>query len=173
MDSITAERIQTLLPHLNERQKRLFLAIEAKGLGYGGVKKIHDLTGTSKTTIIQGKKDLTKKETEIKPGRTRKNGGGRKPTSHKHNNIKEKIQTIIENQTYKDPEKTLTWTTKSLRNIQETLQTQNITVSYVTIGNLLKEMGYSLQLNQKKLQIGTHTQIATTNFNLSITKAAS
>ena len=39
MDNITAERIQTLLPHLNERQKRLFLGIEAKGLGYGGVKK--------------------------------------------------------------------------------------------------------------------------------------
>ena len=153
MDSVTAERIQTLLPHLDERQKRLFLGIEAKGLGYGGVKEVHDLTGVSKTTIIQGKKDI-EKGAELEPGRTRKGGGGRKSVLNKHSGIKEKIEAIVEEETYGDPEKTLAWTTKSLRNIQEALQSDSVEVSHVTIGSLLKEMDYSLQLNQKNLQVG-------------------
>ena len=154
MDSVTAERIQTLLPHLDERQRRLFLGIEAKGLGYGGVKEIHELTGVSKTTIIQGKKDIGR-GSEVELGRTRKGGGGRKPVTTKHSDIKEKIQVIVDDETYGDPEKTLAWTTKSLRNIQESLQAADIDISYVTIGNLLKEMDYSLQLNQKNLQVGS------------------
>ena len=32
--------LKKLLPNLNEQQRRLFLAFEAKRLGYGGVSKI-------------------------------------------------------------------------------------------------------------------------------------
>jgi len=154
LDSVTVARIQTLLPYLDERQKRLFLGIEAKGLGYGGVKEVHELTGVSKTTIIQGKKDI-EAASEVESGRTRKGGGGRKSVLDIHSDIKEKIQAIVEDETYGDPGKTLTWTTKSLRNIQEALQFRGIYVSYVTVGGLLKEMEYSLQLNQKNLQVGS------------------
>jgi hypothetical protein len=47
-----------MLPLLNEKQRRLYLAAEAQSLGYGGLKAIHDLTGTSMTTIIKGQKEL-------------------------------------------------------------------------------------------------------------------
>jgi len=153
MDSTTADRILTMLPLLDERQKRLFLGVEAKGLGYGGVQQIHELTGVSKTTIIQGKKDI-ENGSEMEPGRSRKSGGGRKSASDNYSSLKERIKAIIEDKTYGDPEKTLTWTTKSLRNIHEVLLAEGIEVSHVTIGNLLKEMGYSLQMNQKMLQVG-------------------
>jgi transposase len=154
MDNITANRILTILPFLDERQKRLFLGVEAKALGHGGVKQIYELTGASMTTIIQGKKDL-ENGIDIEPGRIRKSGGGRKSAPDNYCNLKEKIKAIVEDATYGDPEKTLSWTTKSLRNIHEILLADGIEVSHVTIGGILKEMGYSLQMNQKMLQAGT------------------
>jgi len=142
-----------MLPILNERQKRVFLAAEAESIGYGGVKAIHELTGVSMTTIIQGKKDLEHVE-EMDKRRIRRSGGGRKPVTKKYTDVKEKIEKVVEAETFGNPEAVLLWTTKSLRNIQETLATNGIEVSHVTIGNLLKELDYNLQMNQKMLQAG-------------------
>jgi transposase len=65
-----------MLPLLDEKQKRIYLATEAKGLGYGGIKAVHEITGVSMTTIIKGKKEL--QEGNIEQNRIRKSGGGRK-----------------------------------------------------------------------------------------------
>ena len=139
MDSIIATRITRMLPILNERQKRIFLAAEAESLGHGGVKAIHKLTDVSMTTIIQGKKELTKGE-GLDKGRVRKSGGGRKPVTEKYVDIRKEIEKIVGSETFGNPEAVLLWTTKSLRNIQEALQKSGIKVSHVTIGNLLKEV---------------------------------
>jgi len=77
MDSIAENRITRILPLLDEKQKRIYLA---EGLGYGGIKAIHELTGMSKTTIIRGKKEL--QEGALEQSRVRKCGGGRKATIH-------------------------------------------------------------------------------------------
>jgi DNA-binding MurR/RpiR family transcriptional regulator len=58
LDKKTEKRITVMLPILNEKQRRLYLAEEAEGLGFGGVKTISELTGMSPTTIIAGKKGL-------------------------------------------------------------------------------------------------------------------
>jgi hypothetical protein len=58
MDSTTENRIMTLLPFLDEKQRRLYLAAEVESIGFGGLKAIHELTGVSKKTIIRGKKEL-------------------------------------------------------------------------------------------------------------------
>lgn len=44
-----------LSPHLNERQRRLLVAIEAESCGRGGVTFIPKLTGVSRSTIIIGR----------------------------------------------------------------------------------------------------------------------
>jgi hypothetical protein len=56
--------------------------------------------------------------------------------------------------TYGDPENPLRWTTKSLRNLSEELGRQGFGIGHVKVGHLLKELGYSLQQNQKALQVG-------------------
>jgi len=47
-DSNLTEKLRSILPYLNERQQRLGLAAEARGLGYGGVThqlmELHHLT---------------------------------------------------------------------------------------------------------------------------------
>jgi len=51
-------RISTLLPEKNERQRRLFLAAEAKAIGYGRIIKVSRLSNVSRVTITQGLNEL-------------------------------------------------------------------------------------------------------------------
>jgi hypothetical protein len=46
--------------HSDKKQKRIYLAAEAEGLGHGGLKAVHELTGVSQTTIITKKKNCGK-----------------------------------------------------------------------------------------------------------------
>ena len=154
MNSANEERIMKILPILNEKQRRLYLGAEAESLGYGGVKEIHELTGMSMTTIIRGKTEL-KLGKGVNTDNVRDTGGGRKATSKKFINVKEEIEKIVTNRTFGNPENVIFWTTKSLRKIREALEDQSIFISHETIAGLLKEMGYSLQLNQKMIQAGT------------------
>ena len=62
---------------LNERQKRHFLALEAKSLDYGGVTLLSKEFKVSRTTIHQGLKEIISDE-EFSGERIRKEGGGRK-----------------------------------------------------------------------------------------------
>jgi transposase len=142
----------TMLPLLNEKQRRLYLATEATGLGYGGLMAVHELTGISVTTIRKGKKEL--QERKVEQDRVRKSGGGRKTIVQKYGNIQGEIERIIDDSTLGNPENTLLWTTKSLRNIEKVLNEKGFNVSHDTISNLLRDMGYSLQQNQKMLQVG-------------------
>jgi hypothetical protein len=49
-----AARFEVLLPHLNERQQRLALAVEARLLGHGGVRAVAQVAGVSETTVRKG-----------------------------------------------------------------------------------------------------------------------
>ena len=51
-------RIATMLPELNERQRRLYLATEAKAIGYGGVTRVSRISGISRVTINLGLNEL-------------------------------------------------------------------------------------------------------------------
>ena len=53
------EKVTALLPYLNERQRRLFLAVEARALGHGGVARVARAAGVSRPTIQQGLRELT------------------------------------------------------------------------------------------------------------------
>ena len=58
MDYETIRRINSVLPHLDERQKRIYLAAEAEALGRGGAKEISKIFGIHQNTLTAGKKDL-------------------------------------------------------------------------------------------------------------------
>ena len=132
MDSISGNRIKTMLPLLDEKQKRIYLATEAESLGFGGLKAVHKLTGVSMTTIIRGKKEL--QEGNLDHSRIRKSGGGRKTIEQKYSNIQDEIEQIIGSSTSGNPENILLWTTKSLRNIERALGEKGFDISHDTIG---------------------------------------
>lgn len=65
------------------------------------------------------------------------------------------ILQIIDGSTYGNPEKVLSYTTMSLRTIQEKLaENYNEIISFRSIGTILEKLGYSKQANQKMLQVG-------------------
>lgn len=90
-------------------------------------------------------------------GRTRRKGAGRRPFVEHHPDVIKAIEKIIDGQTYGDPSKMLHWVPQSmsLRKIEAILIDEyGIQVSYVKVSQLLTDMGYSKQVNQKMLQAG-------------------
>jgi hypothetical protein len=71
-------RLADLLPRLNERDRRLALATEAKSWGYGGITAVNRATGVSRKTIQRGMIELSDDSVEGGFGRVRASGGGRK-----------------------------------------------------------------------------------------------
>ena len=71
-----------MLPHLDERLRRMYLASEAENLGRGGAKEISESFGIHPNTLTAGKKDLHARDVlttdDGKFYRTRRKGGGRK-----------------------------------------------------------------------------------------------
>ncbi len=149
------------MPMLSENQRRRFLALEAIALGHGGIQAISKLTGASRSTITIGIKELAEAISDPKArtssagmGRVRSKGAGRKRVEETNLGIKEALEALVSESTIGNPENPLCWTTKSLRNLQKELESQGYQISHVKIGDLLKDLGYSLQLNQKALQVG-------------------
>jgi hypothetical protein len=72
-----AQRKAAMLPHLDERQRRLFAAAEAKAAGHGGIAAVSRVTRLAASTIGRGLKDLEASE-PLSRGGIRRLGGGRK-----------------------------------------------------------------------------------------------
>ncbi len=161
IDESTKNRISKVVPLLTESQRRKYLGLEAVSLGHGGVQEISRLTGASRTTISQGIKELEDlvSDPKAKSGtngemRVRKSGGGRKSILKTNPELLEALQRFVDSTTIGNPENPLRWTTKSLRNLQEGLKEQGYIISHVKVGQLLEQLGYSLQMNKKCLQVG-------------------
>ena len=140
----------------DEKSKRILLSKAADVYGYGGKAHIVALTGTTYPTLIAGKADSENDEV-ISSNRIRKEGGGRKPITEMFPGITDIIEQIIDGNTYGDPSKELHWvaSTLSLRKISDILDVEHsISISYVKVSQLLTEMGYSKQVNQKMEQLG-------------------
>lgn len=155
--------LNTIIPILDEYQKRVLLGSVASALGYGGKAFVKNITGSSKDTIRNGvaeSKEITQKISDNQavshPERIRKPGGGRKSAKEKNPSLYDKIEKIInrDGDTYGDPEKPLRWTTWSLRKIADKLSEDGIAVSQNIVSRALDELGYSKQQNQKMQQVG-------------------
>ena len=154
---IIIEKMREFLPYLNEEQSRLYAASESKALGRGGKHLIEKALGISHNTINQGIVELESAKTGFvtKPqSRQRKEGGGRKKTIT--NEIWEVIKSFIMPYTRGEPESSLQWVSKSLRNIESALKEKNISASYRIIGEALKANGFSLQSNRKRFEGSSH-----------------
>jgi len=149
-------RIKTMLPELNERQRRLFLAAEAKTIGYGGISKVSKISGVSRVTITEGIYELENDTgNNIDLIQCRRRGGGRKPVEEKQPGIIEALKELVEAHTSGDPMALLMWTSKSVRNLSAALSEKGYTASHVLVSNLLKDMGYTLQADRKDITINT------------------
>lgn len=149
-------RLADLLPRLNERDRRLALATEAKSWGRGGITAVHQATGASRTTIRRGMTELADNSAERSPDRVRAPGGGRKKSEVANPELVDVLDGLIEPETRGDPESPLRWTTKSTRHLAAELSGMGHSVSHDVVAKILHSLLYSLQGTRKKLEGSQH-----------------
>ena len=142
------KRFASLCPHLNERERRLYAAAEARAAGYGGIAAVSAATGIAASTIGRGLKELTTPET-LKPDRTRRPGGGRKLLVAKDATLLDDLLALVEPSERGDPMSPLRWTCKSLSQLAAALVAQGHRIGRTVVGELLHQQKFSLQANRK------------------------
>ena len=150
------EKISLMLPLLNEKQRRIYLASEAIAIGWGGITEISKASGVSRSVIAAGVKDIKSGSADVLSADApiRRKGAGRKPITEKQPGIKEALDNLVCGSTFGDPMSPLRWTTKSIRTLADELVAKGFKIGYRKVAYLLEEMGYSLQMNQKMNQVG-------------------
>lgn len=145
-------RVEAVLPTLNEYQRRRYLSAEAKAIGHGGISLVSRVSGVSRATLTDGLKEIEDPSAHtMTAGRSRKSGGGRKTVWEKNPEILTVLEELVCAHTKGDPERSLLWTNKSLRNLEKSLKTRGFQVCYRVVGKMLEMLGYGLQADKKTL----------------------
>lgn len=155
------KKYEGLIHEFDERSRRLWAATEASALGHGGVAAVSRATGLSEGTIRSGRRELleNKRRTATKASysrRVRQAGAGRKGVTEHDPDLVGALDALVEPTTRGDPMSSLRWTAKSTRNLAEELARQGHEVSHTKVGQLLREMDYSLQSTRKKKEGTSH-----------------
>ena len=151
---VLAAKFAVIFPHLDERQRRLLMAAEARALGHGGIRLVARAAGVREATVSLGVDEL---EAGAEPlGRARRPGGGRKRAADADPGLCPALLALVEPEERGDPMSPLRWTTKSTRNLAGELTRQGHKVSADTVGDLLREEGFSLQGNAKTIEGKRH-----------------
>ncbi len=153
-EAAIGERFRALAAELNERQRRLWAAAEARSAGYGGISAVVRATGISESTVLRGLADLDSGEVPV-PGRVRRHPG-RVPILEREPGLEEDLKRLIDPVTRGDPESPLWWTSKSGANLAQALREMGHDVVERTVLRLLKAKGYSLQANKKTREGAQH-----------------
>ena len=149
------KKYRTLLPTFSERMRRLWAGTEARALGHGGVAILTRATGLARNTIVRGLKEMDV-DAPLDPGCVRHGGAGRKRKAVLNPSLKDALERLVEPVTRGDPESPLRWTSKSTRVLARELKSGGYSVSHVLVADLLHEMEYSLQANQKTMEGTSH-----------------
>jgi hypothetical protein len=149
-----AAKFGDILPHLDERQRRLLLGAEARALGHGGIRLVAAAAGAGEATVSLGVAEL---ESGAEPlGRARRAGGGRKRAAETDPGLVPALLALVEPDERGDPESPLRWTVKSTRALAAGLTAQGRKVSADTVHQLLRSQGFSLQANAKTIEGKQH-----------------
>ncbi len=149
-----AAKFEAIMPHLDERQRRLTIGAEAQSLGHDGIRAVARAAGVREATVSAGVRELSCGEAPL--GRVRRPGAGRRRVVDLNPAVREALLTLVEPDVRGDPMSPLRWTTKSTRKLAEQLTRQGHRISADTVGDLLREEGFSLQSNAKTLEGKQH-----------------
>jgi hypothetical protein len=153
-EGMLAAKFGVILPFLDERQRRLALAAEARMLGHGGIRLVARAAGVSEVTVSSGVAEL--EAGGQPPGRVRRPGGGRKRAAESDPGLVPALLALVEPEERGDPCSPLRWTVKSTRVLAGELTRQGHQVSADTVAGLLQGEGFSLQANAKTIEGRRH-----------------
>ncbi len=148
-------KYENLTDDLDERARRRWAAVEAISLGRGGIAAVAKATGISDRTIRNGIREMREGDTPP-AGRQRRVGAGRKAANQRYPGLLDALERLVEPTTRGDPQSPLKWTCKSTRELSRELKNLGYPISHSTVARLLKDAGYSLQSNCKKIEGKQH-----------------
>lgn len=105
MDTVAeslVRRYDHVAPHLSERQRRLWLGVEVRELGRGGVGVVADAVQVSPDTVRRGRDELDDPQ-PLEVGRSRAAGGGRKRAEELQPGLVAALDTLVEPESRGDP----------------------------------------------------------------------
>jgi hypothetical protein len=85
-----AAKFEAILPHLDERQRRLLIGAEAWSIGHGGIRLVARAAGVREATVSAGVKELESGQAPL--GRVRRPGGDRKRIVDLNPAVREALQ---------------------------------------------------------------------------------
>jgi len=140
---------------LSEKDKRLYSAVEALKLPWGGQSYVAEILNCSRTTILRGIKEL--KDYEIlEKDRIRKHGGGRKSAIEQIKNIDEVFLKVIDDHIAGDPmNESIRWTNLSQKQISARMKKEGVEISVTVVKQLLKKHKFVKRKALKKKAIGS------------------
>jgi hypothetical protein len=150
-----AARFEALSPFLDERERRLFAASEARAAGRGGVTAVSRATGVARSTIGRGLADLRAGAVRL-GNRVRRAVGGGKPAIETQPGLLEALDKLVQSAIRGDPEAALLWVSKSQRHLSAALAKRGFTAGQKLVGRLLNRLGFSLQANAKTREGASH-----------------
>ena len=148
------DRFEAMRVRLDERERRLFAAAEARSAGYGGVSAVARATGIARSTIDRGLKELAAPDRA--GSKVRRSGGGRPALTRADPTLLEDLRGLLESTTLGDPTRPLMWVSKSHAKLALALEGLGHRVSATRIPQLLERLGYRRQVNRKSLEGGHH-----------------
>ena len=113
-DDALRDTFKDVLPHLDERWRRIFAASEAPAAGYGGIAAVVRAIGIAASTIGRGWDELAD-DARLEGARCRRRGGGRKPLTASDASLLDDLQAHVSPSERGDPMSPLRWACKSLR----------------------------------------------------------
>ncbi|GGJ71182.1 hypothetical protein GCM10010121_097220 [Streptomyces brasiliensis] len=125
--AVLAAKFGAILPHLDERQRRLLMGAEARSLGHGGIRAVARAAGVREATVSLGVRELDSGEPPL--GRVRRAGGSRKRTVDLDPLLWPALLALVEPDVRGDPMSPLRWTTKSTRKLAAELTRQGHRIS--------------------------------------------
>ena len=153
-DEALTAYFEAVLPHLDERQRRLNAGAMAIMLGRGGRTRVAESTGMSRSTVITGANEI-ENGAEV-TDRVRAEGAGDKPAVEKQPGLWEAIEKLVSPTTRGHPMSALLWTLKSTYELSREVKAQGFEASAELVRQLLAQHGYSLQAPSKQAEGTTH-----------------
>ena len=147
-------RWNTVGSKLDERGRRLFAAAEVRTAGWGGLAIVSRITGLARSTINRGEDDLGAEP--LAKGKVRRAGGGRRAVAEVDPGLIPELARLVEPATLGDPMRPLTWVSKSMDKLAETLTSRGHPVSAETVRKELVKLGFSRQFNRKSHEGSKH-----------------
>jgi len=131
---------------LNERQWRLYLAVEAQKRGRGGLSQVARAARTTRKTIRTRITEIESGQAYVAGERMRGSGGGRKRLSVRDPTLVADLDALLDPRG--DPMRLLTWTTTSVRHLQQAPCEKGHGVGETTLRRLPRAHDYTLQANK-------------------------